>query len=198
MQFPLSYPLTLSFKIVALAPQLSVTDANGRLVAHVKQKMFKLKEDVNVFEDVQQTRLAFNMKADRVIDFSPRFQFVDRLGRTIGSVKRQGAKSLWRARYDIYSADTMTMRIHEENPWIKVWDGLVGEIPVVGMFSGYLLHPAYQIVSAGNLLLMRMEKQPAFFKGKFRIEKLAPLNVDDEARALLSLLMMVLMERARG
>jgi hypothetical protein len=198
MQFPLNYPLSLSFKIVAMAPQLSVTDANGNLVAYVKQKMFKLKEDVTVFEDVQKTLPAFNMKADRIIDFSPRFRFVDQLGQTVGSVKRQGRKSLWKAHYDILDGEAPTMRIHEENPWVKVWDGLVGEIPIVGMFSGYMFHPAYLVATPDDRVLMRMQKQPAFFEGKFSIEKKAALSVEDEKRAFLSLMMMVLMERARG
>lgn len=198
MQFPLSYPLTLNFKIVAMAPQLSVTDANGILVAYIKQKMFKLKEDVTVFEDAQKTRPAFNMKADRIIDFSPRFQFVDNLGQSVGSVKRQGRKSLWRAHYDIFEGENLKMQIREEKPWVKVWDGLVGEIPIIGMFSGYMFHPAYLVTTSGGGLLMRMEKQPAFFEGKFSIEKMAQLSPEDEKRAFLSLMMMVLMERARG
>jgi hypothetical protein len=117
MQFPLNYPLTLSFKIVALAPQLSVTDANGNLFAYIKQKLFKLREDVTVFEDEQKLRPAFNMKADKIIDWSPRYSFVDQLGQTVGSVKRQGKKSLWKAHYDVYEGETIKMLIREEKPW---------------------------------------------------------------------------------
>ena len=163
MQFPMNFPLSLSFKIVAMAPQLSVTDANGMLVAYIKQKMFKLKEDVTVFEDAQKTLPAFSMKADRIIDFSPRFQFVDNLGQSVGSVKRQGRRSLWRAHYDIFDGESLKMQIREEKPWVKVWDGLVGEIPIVGMFSGYMFHPAYLLTTSDGGLLMRMEKQPAMF-----------------------------------
>jgi uncharacterized protein YxjI len=198
MQFPLNYPLTLNFKIVAMAPQLSVADANGMLVAYVKQKMFKLKEDVNVFEDAQQSRLAYNIKADRVIDFSPRFAFVNQLGQTVGSVKRQGAKSLWKATYDVYEGELLRLSIREENPWVKVLDGLLSEVPIVGMFAGYFLHPSYSVSFPNGQGVLRMKKQPAFFQGKFSIEKLAQLSPDDEQRAFLSLMMMVLLERARG
>ena len=44
----MNYPLLLSFKIVAFAPQLKVTDVNGALVCFVRQKMFKLKEAVDI------------------------------------------------------------------------------------------------------------------------------------------------------
>lgn len=45
---------------------------------------------------------------------------------------------------------------------------------------------------------MRLVKEPAFLEGKFRVESLGPMREDEELRALLSLLMMVLLERARG
>ena len=198
MQFPLDYPLTLSFKIIALAPQLSITDANGNLIVYVKQKLFKLKEAVAVFADEQQRQPLFNLKADRVIDFSARYHFTDQQGLSVGSIKRQGMRSLWKAQYDILEGETATMGIREENGWIKVMDGLFGEIPLVGMFSGYLFHPAYLVSRSGGETLMRMEKQPAFFEGRFKIEKHGQMTVDDEQRALLSLLMMILLERRRG
>jgi hypothetical protein len=161
MQFPLNYPLTLSFKIVALAPQMSVTDARGNLIAYVKQKLFKLREDVTVFEDVQKLRPQFNLKADKIIDWSPRYTFVDGLGQTVGSVKRQGRKSLWKAHYDVYEGETAKLLIREEKPWVKVWDGLLSEVPLVGIFAGYMFHPAYSVSSPDGRLILRMVKQSA-------------------------------------
>jgi uncharacterized protein YxjI len=198
MQFPLRFPLNLSFKIIAMAPQLSVTDAVGSQVAYVKQKLFKLKEEVNVFEDVQQTRLAFTLKADRVIDFSPRFTFADTLGQTVGAIKRQGRRSLWKAHFDVYEGDKIAMVIQEESPWVKFWDGLFTEIPIVGMFSGYLFHPTYLLTASDGRLLLKMKKQPAMWEGKFTVEKHAEMSPDDEKRALLSLMVALLMERSRG
>ena len=198
MQFPLNYPLNLSFKIIAVAPQLSVTDANGHLIAYIKQKLFKLKEAVTVFGDEQQSQPLFNLKADRVIDFSARYHFTDQQGLSAGSVKRQGMRSLWKAQYDIFEGESVTMHIREENGWVKVMDGLFGEIPLVGMFSGYVFHPAYLVSDLDGRVVLRMEKQPAFFEGKFQIEKQGELSVEDEKRAILSLIMLVLLERRRG
>jgi hypothetical protein len=198
MQFPLVYPLTLSFKILAVAPQMSVTDANGNLVAYVKQKIFKLKEAVTVFGDAQQNQPLFNLKADRVIDFSARYNFTDQRGISVGAVKRQGMRSLWKAQYDILAGETTTMNIREENGWVKVMDGLFGEIPFIGMLSGYVFHPAYLVSGLDGGVVMRMEKQPALFEGRFEIEKHGEMSVDDEQRALLSLMMMILLERKRG
>jgi len=198
MQFPLNYPLTLSFKIVALAPQISVTDAGGNLIAYVKQKLFKLKEAVTGFADREQLQPLFTLKADRVIDFSARYNFADRQGLVLGAVKRQGMRSIWKARYDILNGESVAMTIQEENAWVKIIDGLFGEIPIVGMFSGYLFHPAYLVSRPNGSIVMRVEKQPAFFEGKFIIEQKEPLAEEEEKRALLSVIMMLLLERSRG
>lgn len=194
----MNYPLQLSFKIVALAPQLSVTDANGNLIFYVKQKLFKLKESVIIFADAQQTQPLYTINADRVIDFSARYHFSDQNGTELGSVKRQGMKSLWKARYDILDGDRTVMTIREENPLIKVLDGLFGAIPLIGVFAGYVFHPAFLVSRPEGTVVMRLEKQPAFFESKFTIKRETEIDKTEETRVLLSFLMMILLERKRG
>lgn len=194
----MNYPLQLSFKIVALAPQLSVTDANGNLIFYVKQKLFKLKESVIIFADAQQTQPLYTINADRVIDFSARYHFTDQNGIELGSVKRQGMKSLWKARYDILDGDRTVMTIREENPLIKVLDGLFGAIPLIGVFAGYVFHPAFLVSRPEGTVVMRLEKQPAFFESKFTIKRETEIDKTEETRVLLSFLMMILLERKRG
>ena len=45
---------------------------------------------------------------------------------------------------------------------------------------------------------MRLKKEPALFQGKFSIEKLGAVSEEEETRILLSLIMMVLLEKQRG
>ncbi len=194
----MEYPLDLTFKILALAPQISVTDATGGLVFYVKQKMFKLKEEITVFADTQQTQALYKINADRVLDFSARYNFTDVNGTELGSVKREGMRSLWKAHYNIFDGEAPVMTIREENPWVKVIDGLFGQIPLLGMFSGYLFHPVFLVSRTDDTVVMRLKKQPAFLEGKFTITKEAELDKGLETRVLLSLLMMILLERARG
>jgi len=53
----LNYPLDLGFKIVTIGTRVRVTDAAGRLVAYVRKKKFKLREDVGVYADEDQKLL---------------------------------------------------------------------------------------------------------------------------------------------
>ena len=194
----MNYPITLSFKILAIASQIYVTDAGGSMIGYVKQKLFKLKEAITMYADESQTQPLYEIKADRVLDFSANYHFSDMHGNQFGSVKRQGMRSLWSAHYDIFVGNAPAFVVEEANPWIKVIDSVVGEIPVLGMFTGYFLQPAYNVTRSNGQAVMRLAKQPAFFEGRFVIEKHAPLSEHEEVCALLGCMMVVLLERSRG
>lgn len=195
----MNYPLQLSFKLLALASQIYVRDANGQLIGYVKQKLFKFKEDINVFADEGQTQHLYNIKADRVIDFSARYNFTASNGQPLGSIKRRGMRSILKANYEVYDErETQVYQIHEENAWIKVIDSLIGEIPILGMFSGYLFNPAYIVERMDGSQVARIAKQPAFFEGVFQLEPRSQIAPEEEARVLLAVLTMTLLERSRG
>ena len=195
----MSYPLTSRFKGVALARQFSIEDSSGRLLMYVKQKAFKLREDVSVYADQAQTRVLYRINADRIIDWSARYSISDESGAEIGAIKQQGMRSIWRTRYDIFRGDRVVFEVREENPWAKVGDSFLGEIPVLGFFAGYLFHPKYLISTAEGAPVLRATKQPALFEGKFRIERLeTPLNAEDERLLVIGALTTVLLEKNRG
>jgi uncharacterized protein (DUF1499 family) len=64
------YPLNLSFKIIAVAPQVIVNDNQNNPICYVKQKLFKFKEDIQVFSDPNKNRQIASIKANKVIDWS--------------------------------------------------------------------------------------------------------------------------------
>ena len=195
----MDYPLQLSFKIVALAPQIYVRDAAGQVRMYVKQKMFKLKEAVTVFADENKSEALYHINADRVIDWSAAYNFTTAAGQAIGAVKRQGRRSLWRATYVIRDAeDQPVFTIREANPWSKVGDALFGEIPVVGLLAGYVFHPVYNVLRTDGTTALRVSKRAAFFEGRYDIEKLQDVTPQEEGLAVLSVLMMLLLERRRG
>jgi hypothetical protein len=194
----MQYPLQLTFKFWAFSPQISIVDAQGNLVFYVKQKLFKLKEAITIFADVERTRPLYYMKADRIIDFSARYDFTNESGIPIGAVKRQGLKSLWRARYDVFDGESVNFTIQEKNPWVKIADALFQEIPVVGMLSGFVFNPAYLVLRDDASVVMRLEKIPSFFSRQFTIKAMDKLNEQEEKQILLSLMMMLLLEKNRG
>lgn len=195
----MDFPLDLRFKLLAISSQIAVTDAQARLVYYAKQKAFKLKEAVTVFADEGQTRPLFTIAADRVLDISARYRIEDAGGVEVGVLQRRGMRSLWRAHYEIHQGGRQTFLIREESAWVRVLDGIVGGIPILSLFTGYMFHPAY-LVSHGEEqpTLLRVVKQPALLEGRFRIDAVAPPGDQALDVVVVSILMMLLLERARG
>ncbi len=196
----LNYPLDFKFKITTLSSDFNITDSNGNYVAYVRQKMFKLKEDVIVFSDESRTRELFRIKANQWIDFNASYAITDqKTGKQFGNLSRRGMRSLWKSQYDIADGKGQSKyQINEDNGWIKVLDGIVGEIPLIGMLSGYFLNPSYTVRDNAGKAYFRLKKMPSLFGRKFQLERLIDIADEDETLVVLSFLMMVLLERDRG
>ncbi len=192
----MNFPLNLKFKIFAFASQIYVYDSKNFLIQYIKQKIFKFKEEIIIYSDEKQTRPIYKINADRIIDFSAEYYFTDINGNKLGSIKREGVKSIWSAQYNIF--DTYKNKIYfikEGNPWIKILDSLLGEIPVLNLFLGYFLNPEYLIYS--NNLKYKIKKSRSFFESNFELIKLDQ-NSTNEELVILGTMMFVLLERNRG
>lgn len=193
------YPLTMTFRILALAPQVHVRDATAATVCYVRQKLLRLKEHVEVFADESRSRLLYDIRADQMIDFSATYRFADAAGRPLGAVRRRGWRSLWRARYDLLDEQGRECgSITEVDPWISFADRLLDRIPGVSLVTGYILHPVYSLTDATGRELLRLTKQPGFLESRFLIDRCGPCSETEETRGILAFLLMTLLERRRG
>ncbi len=189
----MEYPLQVSFKIVTIASKFTVTDRDGNVVFYVKQKLFKLKEAIKVFTDKNQINQLYTINADRIVDFSARYNFTDIGGQNLGSVKRKGGRSIFRAYYEIFDGQNQTMIINEESVFVRLMDAIIPNI-----LSGFFFHPSYLISRLDGTEMMRVKKKSSLFEGKFKIEKLSEMSEYEETQILLSIMMMLLLERMRG
>ena len=195
----LRYPLTFSFKLTTLANDFTARDAGGSVVAYVRQKMLKLREHIEVFADEDRSRVNYHIRADSWIDFSAAYAFTDDRGAKVGKIARKGWRSIWKAEYEIIDQhDKLQFHIREENGWVKVADSMLGEIPVLGMLTGYFFNPTYIITDLRDREIARLSKRPTFFGREFEVSKLNQINADDDDRIMLGLMMMILLERRRG
>lgn len=194
----LQFPLILRMKLIAVAPQFFVEDVNQKPVAYIKQKLFKLKEAINIFADETQKVVLYTIAADRIIDFSARYNLKNASGLMLGSVKRHGMRSLWRAQYDIYDGDRVSFTISEESVLTRFFDNIFSQIPFLGALSGYIFQPSYIVKRESGEEVMRLSKQPALWEGIFKMDLLAALSHAEQELLMLSLFMTVLLERQSG
>jgi uncharacterized protein YxjI len=184
-------------KVSILVPQISVRDADGELLFYVKQKLFELKEKVIIFADQEKTQILNRILADRIIDFSANYRIFDTAENLIGTVRRKGMRSLWKAEYEICHGDQIkpAFILREKSFLVRAIDLFISEFPFIG---GLIFNPTYLVHNVEESLVMKLTKRPSWLEQKFRIEKLHSLNQNDEELLLLSLMMITLLERTRG
>ncbi|RNI32607.1 hypothetical protein EFA69_04625 [Rufibacter immobilis] len=195
----LDFPLDFQFKVTTLANDFTVKDANGFTVCYVRQKLFKFVEEVDVYSSESQSELLYTIKANQWIDFSAAYIFRDNTGLEIGRVARKGWASLWKAHYEVYDQNQQQdFTIREGNAWVKVADALLGEIPLIGILTGYFFNPSYHVTRPDGTHIATLQKQKSFFGRKFTVTQESDFEAGEQERIVLSLMMMILLERRRG
>lgn len=197
---PLPLNLNVSMKIIALAPQFYLYDLRGKQVGFIKQKLFKFKEAIEVFSDDTKTNLRYKIFADRVIDFSANYHFSSTRDGLIGRTKQNGMRSLWRTEFEILDDTGTRFFIRLKNPMAQFIEGLLGMIPIIGdilnVVSSYFLNPTYVVTTIGGDEVATMKKLPALWEGKYEIRASQKVNERDSELIALSLLTLILMQRA--
>ena len=100
----LQYPLFLKFKISTLSSDFNISDKNGNSLAYVRQKLFKLKEDVIVYNNESRTQENYRIRANQWIDFNASYAITDQSGKNLGKIARKGMRSIWKATYFVMDA----------------------------------------------------------------------------------------------
>jgi len=194
-----AYPLKMSFKIGTLANDFVMKDANGSTVNYVRQKMFKFIDEIQVFSNESKSELCYTIKANKWIDFSASYLFTDASGNKLGRVARKGMASIWKARYEIFDEnDNYLFLVQEDNGWTKVFDAIMGELPIISLFTGLMFNPSYSVKKEDGTVVFKLKKDKSMFGRHFSVEKVGEMANDEEQTTILSLMMMLLLERRRG
>lgn len=195
----IEYPIKFSFKVTTLSNDFTAKNASGQTIAYVKQKMFKLKEAITVYSDESKTRILYTIAANQWLDFSAAYSIKDANEKEIGKIARKGWRSMWKAEYDIVNQNNEPQyKVQEANAWVRVGDSLLGEIPVLGFFTGYLFNPTYNVTNRNGEIVVKLKKKPSLLGKEFELEKNANIDEDDKELVMLGLMMMILLERRRG
>ena len=102
-QFP---TYLLKRQAIALTGKFRFYDPAGRLVLFSEQKMFRLREDIRVYDSEDKSREVLSVKARQIMDFSASYDVVDtELNQKVGVLRRKGLRSLLRDEWEVLDAD---------------------------------------------------------------------------------------------
>jgi hypothetical protein len=196
-----NYPLKLNFRLIALAPKISIKDASDTEILYVEQKVLALKEAVKVFNNAKDKKLLYTMQANQIIDFGATYIFRDtKSNDEIGSIQQEGMRSLFQASYTVMDKNKKQVyNIVQSNPMIALLDSLLSIIPFAELFTGFILNPTYTISKTDSKKsVLTMKKKPSFFESNFVLTKDTNILEKDETLLLLASLMIVQLEKNRG
>ena len=96
----------LKRQAIALTGKFRFYDPAGRLVMFSEQKMFRLREDIRVYDGEDKAREVLSIKARRIMDFSAAYDVVDtEMNQKVGVLRRRGLRSILRDEWEVLDAN---------------------------------------------------------------------------------------------
>ncbi|MGH9579665.1 MAG: hypothetical protein ACRD2R_01620 [Terriglobales bacterium] len=104
-------------KVFDISPKFFFYDLQGQKIGFLKQKLFKLKEDIRLYADETMAQELLTIKARNILDFSTAYDVTDSPSQQkVGALKRMGMKSILRDEWVILDAtDQEIGRIREDS-----------------------------------------------------------------------------------
>lgn len=187
----LAAPLKVRCKSFAkIGHEVFISDQADNLLLWVKQKGFKLKEDIRVFADESKSEERLTIQARKVMDFNAAFDVVDPgTGEKIGGFRRKGWSSFIKDEWQILDVNENQIgAIHE--------DTMV--LALLRRFLTSLIPQTYEFkVNDETVAQLKQHFNPFLFKGEFHM---LPQGSDklDPRLAIAGVVLLMIMEGRQG
>lgn len=106
-------------------------DASGNVVMYSKQKAFKLKEDIRIFDSEQMSRELISIQTPQILDFWARYNIKDsQNGEAVGEIKRKALASIIQDEWEINSTSGQKIgTLKEKNLGMAILSRIIPLIP---------------------------------------------------------------------
>jgi uncharacterized protein YxjI len=127
-------------QVLALTGVFRVYDPAGNFLLYSRQKMFKLREDIRVYSDEQQTSEILYIQARQILDFSAAYDIFDQTmgSQLVGTLRRKGWSSLARDQWEVLDPSGRVLGI--------LWEDSLGLALLRRLLLGSLLPQNYDML----------------------------------------------------
>ena len=103
--------------VFAISGAFRIMTPEGRLLLYCRQKLFKLREDLRVYSDLEKKREVLHIQARQILDFSAAYDVIDsETKEKVGVLRRKGFHSMIRDNWEILDKnDTYLASIMEDS-----------------------------------------------------------------------------------
>lgn len=187
----LAGPLKIQRKaVLKIGMEIFIYDQSGKLVLFIKQKGFKLKEDIRVYSDESKSEELLSIQARKVMDFNAAFDVVDSAtGQKLGGMRRKGFSSMIRDEWIILDGDDNQIgSIHEDTM----------ALALVRRFVSNLVPQKFEFVVNGQTVAeLKQRFNPVVLKADFHLLPGGAEKIDPRL-AVAGVVMLMVMEGRQG
>lgn len=162
-QSVLNQPLVFRKKVFKMfGNAISILDQQNNLVFYVKQKAFKLREDIRVYADQAQTKEMLTIKARQIMDFKAAYDVVDaETNETVGALRRKGWASIIQDKWEVLDAKDQVIGDISEDSTI---------LALVRRFLSNLVPQNYHFrIADKEVAMIKQRFNPFIFKADFTL-----------------------------
>jgi uncharacterized protein YxjI len=128
----------LKRQVFALTGKLRYYNPQEQMVLYVEQKMFRLREDIRVYNDESKSQEVLLIKARSIIDFNAAYDVLDpAFNQKIGTLRRKGWRSMMRDEWEVLDAN--------DNVIGMLFEDSVGQALLRRLLLGSLLPQNYDM-----------------------------------------------------
>jgi len=144
----------LKRQVFALTGKIRVYTSSGILTLYSEQKMFKLREDIRVFEDETKTREVLWIQARKIIDFAAAYDVTDQtMGQKVGALRRKGWRSMLRDAWEVLDPHDQVIGVIQEDSPMKAF--------LRRILLGSLLPQSYEVLIGDRVAAGRQTPRSA-------------------------------------
>jgi hypothetical protein len=174
------------FELFAAA--VDITAPDGSYVMFCKQKAFRLREDIRVFSDPQQTTEIMSIRARQILDFSAAYDVTDMTtGEWVGTVRRKGWHSMIRDSWEILDPQGSLVGVVQEDNML---------LALVRRFLTALVPQHYDVVATDGMLIAEGDQffNPFLYHLRLRMHHAARASKIDPRLVLSAALLLAVIE----
>lgn len=181
----------------------ALVDARGAPIGYAESQS-GYPQFTTVYADEAKTTPIYKLTSDNINSFSVEHRFAAPDGKLLGSVKRFGRRSVWRAYYEVKVGDGLAFKVREVNPFVKIANFFVSTVPLMQLVTGKVLNPTYRLERLDGTAVMTMKRTgPAMdtswtWGRVFSISKAGAVSEQEQEVALLAMMIVVGCENTRG
>ena len=125
-------------QVFALTGKLRFYDPQGQLLLYVEQKMFRLKEDIRIYNDETKSQELLLIKARNIIDWAAAYDVLDNTAnQKVGTLRRKGWSSMMRDEWELLDPN--------DQPIGVLFEDSLGQALLRRLLLGSLLPQNYDI-----------------------------------------------------